>query len=244
MSEHRTCKVCSATLPLDRFYMKDTTAGRLDTHCKPCRDQKNREYRERNRHKVRKQSREWYAKNSERIAEGRREKQKHLSDEQIARRREQQERAELAYAERNRQAYLEEHGGAPLCECGCGREVRFDSKGRPNRYIQHHQPVNWTVIHRRREIEGFVPIDKFRGAVQKLRRDRGWTVSELAERGGLSYSHMHALLYDKRKNAVYGLDKGWVRDFLLRLAGAGAPPTTYQLKQHAKSEEREYRLDI
>ena len=234
MSDMRTCKVCGESKPDTEYYKK--TEHRLDSHCKACRYKKNVDYRRRNHDKVRAVAREWDRKNAKKISEKRQERLAQLSRKTTEGFRQ--------LAEKKKREYLEEHGTTPLCLCGCEQHVGFNDKGRVNRYINGHQVADMPGhINDRFDMRERIPIERVREALQRIRKEREWTVDELAEHAGLARSHMQGILYDKRKWSAYGIDRTLVEQMFRRIQGLPTVPSSYMLKQYTRTIQRLNRLD-
>ena len=242
MSAMRTCKACGETKPETEYYRK--APERLDTQCKACRYKKNLEYRRINRDKVRAKQREWDRNNAEKISKKRQERLALLSDEERAAISRKTNEGFRRLADKKKREYLEEHGQTPLCLCGCGEHVGFNDKGRVNRYINGHQVVAIPGhINDRFDMRERIPIERVREALQRIRNERGWSVAELAERAGLSLTHMQGILYDKRKWNKYGIDRTLVEQMFRRIQGLPTVPSSYMLKQYTRTIQRLNRLD-
>lgn len=146
--------------------------------------------------------------------------------------------ANLRRRQRNVEAYLAEHGTAPCCRCGCGELVNFDHDGRPRKYRPGH---NFDIVAYRRELTAAgVPLADFQAAVKKIKLQKGWTWDEVAHRGGISAGHIRRLMFGKGQASV---SRPWATDFLRRLAGLSAPPSTYMLKRMEQEKRAEREID-
>lgn len=137
------------------------------------------------------------------------------------------------------QEYLQLHGSFPLCACGCGLEVSIDRDGRPGRVHGTHRANSFEKAVAAR-VEGNIPIDKFRAAVHKIRGEKGWTLKQTAEKGGLSYNQMSNIMYSTRRKSV---SKEWATPFFRRLAGLPAPLTAFQQARIDREIKAERRVD-
>jgi len=143
-----------------------------------------------------------------------------------------------------RQRLIDEYvaaNGHPVCECGCGTVCGFDSSDRPYRFVRAH---NFTDEARSRAaaltpgsvpVEECIEIEKFRAAVRKLKDEKGWTLADVGDRGGIGVDHMKVLMYAKARRHV---SKEWAENFLRRVYGMGAPPTAYQQRDMEQSNKR------
>lgn len=239
----KTCSKCDEQKSVDNFYQKnssDSTIVRYDSMCKPCRAEVNREYRNKNRESIQAKNREWYYANRSKINQLRSEKLNSLDEAELQQHKEKGRKARESMRQRRIDKYLEENGEPPLCKCGCGNRVIFNDKGKPNLYILNHHNRDIDFIFRAKyDYDHRVCIKAFRKGVFDLKEQNGWTVTQVAERGGIAPSHLEALLYDKKKNNKYGLDREWAENFFKRLLGRPAPPSTYQLKQFKKIEQKD-----
>lgn len=137
-----------------------------------------------------------------------------------------------AYRQRNIAKYLSEHGGLPSCECGCGNPVRFNANGKPCRFIIHHQPKHGLELGRQRAGKELIPLDDFRRAMFKLKAHTNETWKQIAERGGISHTHLNSLMYGNSGKRNVG--KEWTTHFMRRLAGLPAPASRFQKRQQTK----------
>lgn len=235
MENLRTCVVCSRELPESEFWKKDH-GQRLDTNCKVCRKEKNMAYRAKNREQVRAKQREWDRAHAKQISESRKKRLQSMSPEDREEFKERQRLASKKMRDERIAAYLAEHGSPPVCECGCGEHVRFSDKGKPNRYVRFHQPTGHHLLVYQENIPR-VSLERFRAVFMKMKADKGWTLNQMARKGGISPAHLATIFYDNRKYQRYGLSEEWVRNFLNRLYDRPAPPSTHMLKQQSKIEE-------
>lgn len=159
--------------------------------------------------------------------------------------REQRER----FLERAKVRWVEQYGVIPLCACGCGETVGFNSRGVPNRFVAaSHSTRKGDVVHSvvmqqvhevRRQKDGSIPIDKFWVACEKIKADKGWSWRELSVAGGLHPRHLIGMRSDNRLKSV---SRDWGVDFFRRVAGMSASPSVYQrtvLLKRAKVVDRE-----
>jgi hypothetical protein len=140
------------------------------------------------------------------------------------RRRSRQTRRAARLAE-----YLTVHGTLPACACGCGEPVEFGDNY-PNRYRYHHNPpaADALII----EYSGErVPIDRARPALERLRRQHGWTISQMAALGGMPRGTLWAILRKPGYADRFGVDADLLRSLLRRLAGLGERADTRELKR-------------
>jgi hypothetical protein len=228
---NKVCKGCSESLPETEFYVKDKSTGRRDGLCKTCRYKKNEIYRHNNRAKTNRQRLNWYYQNSEKVNSRRRSRR--LEDPEYRQRQmEQQAAASARHRQKNIDAFLASGRPMPECECGCGQLVNFNEKGKPNRCVLGHSGNDGP----------FISIEKFRSVLADLRNQKGWSVPELAEHGGLSAQQLRLILYSHTRYKR-GINKEFATNFLRRCAGLPAPATPYQLKKRAELAKREEQLE-
>lgn len=248
----RSCNKCGEEKPLDdtHFYFREAR-NNFETTCKKCRNK--RKTQTRDRAHEREVHRNWYRKNAYREKLRRRAAREAMTEEQREEARRISKEKHAIYRQRLIDEYLAEHDGlSPLCECGCGERVGFNSQGRPRRFAgqNHHYNVDEIRVKvseehaRRADEENRIPIDVFRRAARKVKEDKGWTWKQLAEAGGWSENHVKAMMFDKRAKNV-GRQLG--EDFFNRIAGLPVPPSTYMQKKADRElkriEHRERTLD-
>lgn len=137
----------------------------------------------------------------------------------------------------------------PGCRCGCGEMVTMGERG-PKLYVNREhglgdkiEAMRVAVVARwvrEREAAGNIEIEKFRSAVKKIKKQKGWTWQETADRGGWSLGMLRCYMYDRGHKSV-GLDIGV--DFLRRLGGMSAPPSTYQKRLVRQATARQVKVD-
>lgn len=151
-----------------------------------------------------------------------------LSEEHLARITEAEKECRKRIAERHKEQYLKSHGGVwPKCECGCGQEVKFVGDSR-------YSSTGHTRLlrgHCNKKLGDKIPNEKLRDVLLKMKKERGWSNTELARRAGISQGTLHGILY--RKDRI-GHDREFVENMFRRLAGLAAPPSKHQLNQMAK----------
>jgi hypothetical protein len=59
----KTCRKCEITKPLDQFYKHKRSKGGYRNQCKECRDEKAKEWNNKNRHLLSGYARKWESKN-------------------------------------------------------------------------------------------------------------------------------------------------------------------------------------
>jgi len=141
--------------------------------------------------------------------------------------------------------YIEEHGAAPECACGCGGNVQFDQNGIPRTYMHNHQPKPGLALGPKvkpgsKPLDELIPIEKFRELMWKIKKDRGLTWPQIAEMGGISDTHLRTLIYRDTKHHV---GKEWLSNMLARMSGRAAPPSTHQMNEMKRSNVRHRSLD-
>lgn len=124
------------------------------------------------------------------------------------------------YKEKKRQRLLAE-GLLPLCACGCGNHVNLDSSHNPCKFLNGHAS-RW---------KNSVDLKKLRKILLTLKLNEGLTLSQLANKIGVSRGHLNSLLYDKRRS---GVSKQLARELLARAYEVPAPISTYQSKEIKK----------
>ena len=229
-----TCSTCKQNLSEDMFWKKSN--GNKESSCKICRKAANRAWREANKEQHLAKRREYDRKTAKKRNADRRAKKKTLSDEQLEHERKRQSDSMKRTKERRIAEYIEKHGSAPLCECGCGQNVNFDCIGKPNKYIIGHM-IDLQKMLDTKFANHYIPAERVRDDLYKIRVERGWTVKVLAEHAGLSLSHMRTVLYDKKQFDKYGFEVQWVENMFRRLNDLPAPPTTYMLKKYKQIEK-------
>lgn len=201
------CKSCETTLPVSDFAADRTrTPDGLRSICRDCYNFKTR---------VRQRKKKQTQSPEEREA-------------WLAWKREQN-RASRAKA---KEAWIAENGPWPDCACGCGTPVKMDnSKREPRKYVgKHGHKSTLDHVHaiNRERLSKEIPIEQFRSAMLKMKADKGWTLRQIADAGGVNYGHFKYLMYDKRPKHV---TRAFVEPFLKRIAGMPMPPSVWQLKQ-------------
>ena len=236
----RSCNACKLELSDDNFYVKNKDTGRLDGICKSCRLKKNREYRNSNPEKYRGSKTSWEKNNKELVSHRRKERLKSLSEEEHKAHRERQNKNAERMRQRRIKEYLDAHGSAPLCECDCGETVKFDSKGKPCRFINGHQFVTAVTSQSKILREEGVPIDVFRDAVRRYCDKYELSLAAFARRAGCEYKYLHQLMYKKRRRYV---SKEYVQEVTARLEGRSRVPTQSEKLRIQKSLHTEAVLE-
>lgn len=144
-----------------------------------------------------------------------------------------------AYRAKKIAHYLATHGTPPNCECGCGNAVNFDQAGKPNRYIHGHYRNADTTAATAARLKDTIPIADFRDAVRRISTTRGWTLKEIAYRGGLDASNLYAIMYRSDRRSV---SRTWARDFFTRLAGGATTPTPAMMRRMKQANRAEKEL--
>ena len=148
------------------------------------------------------------------------------------------------YLERKRQEYLEEHGEYPDCACGCGEKVTIGSNGKPNLYAGkgHNSKANSDALSQanssRWTAENTIPKQDLFAALDKLRKQKGWTWKQVAAESGHSYRTFMNIKYDARCGVV---SKDWATKLIQRLGGVGTEPTKHEKRtaeEHVKQVDR------
>lgn len=197
MTDLRTCTKCELALPEDMFSVRSDT-GRLQYACRACMRARQNKWNAANRDRIRKQNNAWYAKNKKSVNANRLARMAKETAEETEKRQAANALARQRYRERKIKAYLDEHGERPLCKCGCGNFVNFSSKGDIQTYLNGHygfksaNPKRWNP-------DNYIPIVKVREVLQRIRRERGWSVDELARHAGVAPTTMKSILHDKKK---------------------------------------------
>jgi len=141
-------------------------------------------------------------------------------------------------------AYLAEHGSPPLCACGCGEEVRFSSKGIPNKWVRGHslrKRDQWDQVRPGGvRIEDRIPIDKFRAALKKAKAERNLTLREMADLTGVTFGHFKTILYSKRTTHI---SRDLATHMLRGLAGMGQHARDHHRQDMHRSNKRWQSLD-
>lgn len=132
-------------------------------------------------------------------------------------------------------AYVAEHGSLPLCACGCGNPTKLDRDGNPRQFTTGHNQRAVDLAERsarRRRSHEMVRVDYpvFRAMLRDYKQKNGLTWPQVAERGGISHSHLQSIMFSNFELAK-GVTKQWAQQFLDRLAGKSLPPTSYQRRQ-------------
>lgn len=117
-----------------------------------------------------------------------------------------------------RERRIAEYGPPPECECGCGQPVGFNRYGKPNRFAPRHVVMPDGA----RDIQfggERVPTAKAAAALEKLRREHGWSIQEMADRGGVNRTTLWSIMRDPNYAARYGVDADMLRRMLIKLSG-------------------------
>lgn len=120
----------------------------------------------------------------------------------------------------------------PACACGCGEPTRFNEKG-PTRvlnrqhaaYFRDYASISAAGHRAKRARKDTIPIEDFRSAIRKLQERKGWSLSEIARRGGQYRTWLNAYMTDPRYQTI-GRETATL--FLRRASGLGAPPSRHQ----------------
>lgn len=137
----------------------------------------------------------------------------------------------------------------PACECGCGEPVPFTSTSAvPQRFVNRAHVTWWKQdtgqysqmlrvrAEKRRNSADAIPIEDFRRVVRKMRADKGWSIDEICERGGWNIGQWSSYMYDSDRYFTIGREVA--THFFRRLAGLGAPPSSWQLKCLTKTDRK------
>lgn len=206
-----TCKECNESKLAEKFFKNKLTKSGHDSKCKACRSrrQKARLASDPIAREMANRSHRAYSKG----AKGR--------------------AAEAKRVERLKRAYIAEHG-VPLCECGCGEPAKFDNRGRPRKYLLSHMGRVDEIKEKRRitwEDRWVVDAEKFRSAVQKIRKERNMTVADVALVAGIAPQYMNSIMYAKSKKKI---SKDTAEHILRRLAGMATSPTGWEIRLRDK----------
>jgi len=157
---------------------------------------------------------------------------------------EERQRQKEEWRDRRIAAYIEEHGSAPECACGCGEHVRFSDKGIPNKWVLGHSLRNRDQWKRVRpggiKVEDRIPIDKFRKVLFDEKKKRGYSCRELADAAGVSEGHIKTLLYTKRTTHI---SRDLATYILRRFAGMPVEARANHARDRHASERRWRSLD-
>lgn len=125
----------------------------------------------------------------------------------------------------------------PACACGCGEPVRFSERG-PGKYV-NRQHVYWGRDSATAAIRGkeALDVEVFRKACLKIKAEKGWSVQELADKGGLGRGHLSKYLYSYSNTQK--MDKDIAVSFLRRCAGLPEKPSKRMMKL---AKEKEMKL--
>lgn len=135
--------------------------------------------------------------------------------------------------------YLREHGGPPLCACGCGSEVNFDTYGRPNQYTYGHRgQITYEKAVQARWGDR-VPADKFRVVIRRLLDNRGWNLRDLSEKAEVEYDELRRVMYSNTRS----VSKPWVTKMLRNLSQAPRVPTPEEQARMQQSLVTERQLE-
>lgn len=124
----------------------------------------------------------------------------------------------------------------PACLCGCGEPVPISDRG-PAKYVNYGHmrwdkgaqiTANSKAARRAKQLERNTDLETWRAAVRQIKEQRGWTLSEMAERGGWPTGSLQSWLYGRNRLQTIG-PQGV--DFLRRLAGLPTPPSPYQQRK-------------
>lgn len=233
----KVCLGCGEAKPVDDYWLKSDT-GRPYARCKPCHKAKTDEWRTANADRVRAKKREYDRRTAAERNARRREQRAAMGDEELAERRRRQQEVNRRFREKNIADYLAEHEAPPLCVCGCGQHVRFNDKGRPNRYVNGHHLGDETPLMAWMEERYRIPKQRVVEALQKIRKERRWTVKELARRAGISQTHMTDILYAKDKGKI-GMDPVFVENMFRRIQGMAAPPSKHMLRNYDNQNQND-----
>lgn len=126
----------------------------------------------------------------------------------------------------------------PPCACGCGEPVRMNEKG-PGKYV-NRQHVLWGRDSARNAIgDDVIEVKVFREACEKIRKDKGWSIRELANRGGWHKGHLSQYLYDYRVGPNPKVMKRELAvSFLRRCAGLAEPPTAKMVREEMERQKK------
>ena len=182
----KTCRDCKESKPLaPEFWTRDKTQGDgFRKNCKVCYNAWARGYA---KHK------------------GTHVRDEELSEEARERRIELRRKYRVTHRANKIKRWHEKNGAEiPTCACGCGEQLKFDTKGDLHRYRFNHFGTSkeyrvfvsefMTRWHQDKiDTDDYIGIEKFREVCRKIKADKGWTWKEMARAGGISYDHMNQL---------------------------------------------------
>lgn len=237
----KTCIKCQRSFPLDSFsWRKDRDD--YNNSCKDCVRERQRRYNKANAERVREKKREWYWRNRDSVNQRRMERMKQETPEQEAKRKASNAQARRRYAQRKKDAYLAQHGQLPLCECGCGERVKFTDKGDPQRYVFGHlgfskaNEIRWSP-------DKYIPIEKVRDVLHRIKADRNWSIAELARVAQMPVPTLKTILYDRRKYVARGFPKSRCEVILRRIYNVPAPSDVAVREKVGRSMQIESQLE-
>jgi transcriptional regulator with XRE-family HTH domain len=130
----------------------------------------------------------------------------------------------------------------PACACGCGEHVHFTNKG-PTTYV-NRQHVLWAKDYKSMstkgnaaQLDGAIPIDKFRSAVYDIKKKKNLTFTQLANAGGMQHGQLSMIMFGDNEYIKRETAEG----FLRRVAGLSARPSGWQQRQAQKLVARDDR---
>jgi AraC-like DNA-binding protein len=236
----KVCLACGEAKPLDDYWLKE--GRRPYPRCKPCHKAKTDEWRRANAERVKEKKREYDRRTATKRNARRRKERAALTDEEKAARRTRQAEASRRMREKRIAEYLDEHGTPPCCACGCGQHVNFNDKGRPNEFLNGHHLPDEAPLRDWMEERYRIPKQRVVDALQKIRKERGWTVQELADRAGVSRTHLQDILYSKEKGKI-GMDPVLIENMFRRIQGMPAPASKYQIRRIQRIETFNDRIE-
>ena len=211
---HKICTICNKNLEVKNFYIRETKpSGEIiyKSWCKSCSKKKTKEYAAQNKDKIKEQKKEYARLNKDRLNKARTEaRNKAIQDPN-------------SHFNRKIARYIEEHG-VPTCSCGCGEPVKFEySTGLPRRTLKGHKDTEKIrkahKTFQERHADNYVPIEKFRSVMLRLKEEKNLTVKDISRITGFPESRVNQILYAKKYGKTVGIQKSTVEFMLRRLAG-------------------------
>lgn len=127
----------------------------------------------------------------------------------------------------------------PPCACGCGEPTKVRDKDGFQKYVdRQHQAwdKDYTAVsdaRRRLDHARGIPVTEFRAAIRKIQQEKGWTLTEIAERGGQQPGWLNTYMYADPNRTI---GRSTARAFLRRLAGLPELPSRWQQREFERHE--------